>query len=97
MDAQFPSSRARGELSISPMHAIAMILVIEISKSSTTENGGHHRCGIVLIEFFVPTCIETVQPAQESCVRSAVHGRERSIVQCAHMLAPKAQGRLPHQ
>jgi hypothetical protein len=56
MDAQFLSSRAQEEHSISPTHVVAMILVIETSKSSMMGNGGHRRCGIVLIEFFIKIC-----------------------------------------
>jgi hypothetical protein len=93
MDAQFLSSRAQGEPSISPTRAIVMILVTEISKTSTMGNGGHRRCGIVLIEFFVPTCTKTVQLARKPHAISAALGRERSIAQCAHTPAPKALGR----
>ena len=93
MDAQFLLSKARGEHSISPMHAIVMTLVIETLKSSTMENGGHQHYVTVLIEFFTPTCIKTVQLVRKLHVISAALGRERSIVQCAHMPAPNAQGR----
>jgi hypothetical protein len=68
-------------------------LVIETSKSSMMGNGGHRRCGIVLIEYFTPTCIKTVQLAQELHAIFAAHGRELSTAQYARTPAPKVQGR----
>jgi hypothetical protein len=75
------------------MHAIDMTLDIETSKSSTTGHGGRRRCGIVLIEYFTPTCIKTVQLAQELHAIFAAYGRELSTAQYARTPAPKVQGR----